>query len=127
VLEDSCGLDDGSFGDNDGFFSLVNTGEGTFTVVPDDTGEAFSCTLAGVDYTCDPRIQEQEDLGKYGFDAVVTVTIAPSGTFLTASTMDGQQNGEASCEGTDCATAAAVMQLEFPCILTVAFTAENPG
>jgi hypothetical protein len=123
VVEDSCNLDDGSWGEGDGGFALVNTDTGTFTIVPDDGGDPFVCTMSGYDFACEARLEDEEDLSAYGLDAVITVTITPDGTFLTASSMEGSQVGEAVCTGADCATAETIMGWEFPCILTVDFTA----
>ncbi|MFH1466954.1 MAG: hypothetical protein ABIO70_21405 [Pseudomonadota bacterium] len=124
LMEDSCGMDDGTTGDNDGGFALANTGPGTFTVVPDDGGDPIACTITGMDFDCTPRLQEEEDLSGDGLDAVITVTVAPSGTFLSASSMEGFQNGLADCAGTDCDRVEVHSGLDFPCTLVVSFTAE---
>lgn len=106
-----------------GNFLLVYNGNRTFTVTPADGSSAFDCTLTGADFTCPDRAAAVEDFTTSGFDAILTLNVAVSGTFSDAETMTGQQQGTANCVGTACGGLAGFLGTTFPCSVTVDFTA----
>lgn len=119
VLEDSCG----SHGEpQGGGFTLTVTGEGRFELVTDEFYGTFPCTLEGMDFACDPRRAWEQDLSGEGLDAVVYNEASAEGTFQDRDSLEGTHTGHLGCEGADCEAAWAMMDVQPPCDVMVAFT-----
>lgn len=109
-----------------GDFTLLNNGDGTFTIDPEDGSDAFLCTLEGDGaYTCPMRLQESNKID--GLDATIEVRVSATGTFSSATATKGQQDATVDCTGTACPLAAAAAMVTFPCQISVAYTASFKG
>ena len=120
IVDDTCEYPDPPT-DPDGNFTIVSTGEGTFTV--DDGDVLFDCTVSGSAFNCPERLTETIDASP--LDAIVSVHVSITGTFSSANAASGRQTANVSCVGADCATAGAAVGVTFPCSVSETFTATN--
>ena len=119
-IGNDCDLSD-RYGDN-GDFGLLNHGNRTFTIEPNDGGGTFSCTMSGdANFDCPDRGTITEDFTSQGYNAVLTVRARAEGTFANAAAADGIQAADVSCAGSDCALAATVIGTSLPCTFSVDF------
>ena len=126
ITSDNCSLasylDDEVVGD--GEITITNAGAGTFEIAPFDGTDPYDCTLSDMVFGCEERLAKSEDVGAdYHLDAVVNLFASTTGSFTTSIAMVGTQSVVAECVGSDCGTAELVLSIEFPCLLTVDFTA----
>jgi hypothetical protein len=119
---DSCDVEGNDLGDPDGIFEIVNHGDGTFTVTPDDVSDPFDCTLSGASFDCPDRYYDEVEVPT--MDAVVTIDSSASGTFSSSTEASGVQDATITCDGADCAAVEAYAGISFPCDYSQAFTAE---
>lgn len=63
--------------------------------------DSVDCTLEGSEFACDPLTATQDITGN-GFDAVITLSLAQSGTWTDTDTHDGSFTYTFTCEGDDC-------------------------
>lgn len=123
-LVNTCSSDmiDVSSGD----FTLLNNGDGTFTIDPEDGSDAFLCTLEGEGaYTCPMRLQQSTKLDP--LDATLEVRVSATGTFSSPTATKGQQDATITCVGTQCALAEAAGMVTFPCEISASYTASFKG
>lgn len=105
-----------------GDFSLINNGDGTFTVDPEDGSAAFLCDLHGDGtYACPKRLQQSTKIDL--IDATLEVNVSASGSFSSPRVTSGQQDAIISCVGTQCDFAASAAGTMFPCELSATYTA----
>lgn len=104
-----------------GDFSLINNGDGTFIVDPEDGSAAFLCTLEGDHYTCPKRLQQSTKIDL--IDATLEVNVSASGTFTSTRVTNGQQDAVITCVGADCGLASSVSGVPLPCEISATFTA----
>ena len=122
VITNTCEIDESD--PSSGNFTLINNGDGSFTIDPEDGSEPFLCTLDGADFICPERLQENFDLPNASIDVKVSARgIFESDTFVSS----GRQEVTISCEGDGCGAAALLFKLDFPCTAVVAFTASYKG
>lgn len=123
MFDDACNYSDTPV-DPDGTFSVSNNGNGTLTI---DTGgdEMFQCTLSGADFNCPER--KEVDIDASPLDAVVHVTVTAEGTFQSDISATGHETAHITCEGADCAAAAAAVGITLPCSYSQRFTANHSG
>jgi hypothetical protein len=120
IVNDTCEYADPPT-DPSGDFTILSTGEGTFTV--DDGDTLFDCTVSGSSFTCPERLTETIDASP--LDAVVSVHVRVSGTFSSSDAASGEQTANVSCEGANCSDAATAAGISgFPCTVSETFTAE---
>jgi len=104
-----------------GNFTLINNGNGTVTIEPEDGSQAFNCALDGADLDCPRRLQET--INNDVVDATVTVNVRADGVFDSDTYVAGTQTLTAECVGSQCALAESVLKVSFPCEATVSYTA----
>ena len=119
--QNDCAFFDATQGVGD--FVVQNHGDGTFTIIPGDETDPFECQMGdGGAFSCPSRFVDSID--EAGVDAVLEAWVMVEGT-TTATEMQGDQLGEISCEGSDCATAEALLQTSLPCTFVIPFTASR--
>lgn len=106
---------------NEGDFVVLNNGDGTFTIDPDDGSELFLCTLDGDSYTCPKRLQETVKID--GTDARLEIRVSASGTFSSEREATGQQDATIECIGSQCALVSAVSGVTLPCEISATYKA----
>lgn len=122
VITNTCDIDESD--PSSGNFTLINNGNGTFTIDPEDDSDPFLCTLDGADFICPKRLQESFDLPNATVDVNVTAQgFFDSDTFISS----GRQKVTISCSGDGCGNAAFLLKLDFPCTTLVGFTASYKG
>lgn len=114
-----CGLPS-TYGNGGGGFGLVNHGDGTFTVIPNDGTDPFDCALDGADFSCPDRATEEAPV-EQGLDATLVGQASAEGTFSNPENGAGTQTARIECEGGDCGVVEAATGVDFPCTLEVAF------
>lgn len=124
ISDDTCMVDD-VYVDPPGTFTLVNNGDGTFTI--NDGENTFDCTLSGASYTCPSRLTGTVDVGADsglpGAEAVLSYNVEVSGDFDSDTSMSGRQDIEVTCEGANCSDLADLFMTSLPCGWAQAFTA----
>ncbi len=105
-------------------FTLVNTGEGTFTTeLPLDQGGSIvsECTLDEHDaYTCLPNAESLELVP----DGVMTITQTDGGSFDGPDLHHGGSTIDVTCAGTGCPDLEDVFDVALPCRAVLAGEAE---
>lgn len=118
VITNTC-ADEAEPGSGD--FTLLNNGDGTFTIDPEDGSEAFLCTLDGADFTCPKRLQETVPVD--GVDATIQIRVSAIGTLSSPRAAKGQQDAVVECTGSACGTVASLAGVTFPCEVSANYTA----
>jgi hypothetical protein len=118
IQTNSCGTDD-VYRDPDTSFTLTNNGNRSFTVQQGSEPD-FTCTLDGSSFRCPSRLSS--DVPVTGTNAVLRYNVSITGSLASTTAMSGTQQADITCEGSDCALAAALGYM-LPCAYTVAFTA----
>jgi hypothetical protein len=121
IVDDSCEYPDPPQ-EPDGNFTLLNNGDGTFTVDADDGDRLFDCTQTGSTFNCPDRLYEDIDLSP--LSGTVHIHVRATGSFASDTHASGRETADVSCTGADCATAAAAVGVTFPCSYSQDFTAE---
>lgn len=121
VVKNTC---DDSAEVSSGEFTIVNNGDGTFTVDPEDGSDAFLCTLDGEGFACPSRLQGSEVVSA---NATLEVKVSASGSFSSNTAASGRQDGTVSCTGSDCAALSVLTGVTLPCEISVSFTATFKG
>ena len=104
-----------------GDFALINNGDGTFTVDPEDGTDPFKCVLDGDAFDCPQRLQGT--ISEPGVDAVISFNVRAAGTFDSETYALGTQTGVGTCTGSACPVASTVLGIPFPCETTATFSA----
>lgn len=105
-----------------GEFTLLNNGDGTFIIDPEDGSDAFVCELDGEGgYTCPRRLQTSTKIDLV--DATLETRVSATGTFSSNTATSGQQDAVIECVGTQCDLVAAIAMVTLPCEISVSFTA----
>jgi hypothetical protein len=113
------------YGNGGGGFGLVNNGDGSFTVIPNDDTDPFDCDLNGADFDCPDRATETEEVP--GYDAVLVGQATAEGTFSDPENATGTQTAVINCEGGDCGLVELATGADFPCTFGVVFTVDWSG
>ncbi|HJN76730.1 MAG TPA: hypothetical protein QGF58_22565 [Myxococcota bacterium] len=132
TTDDTCNFEDDDTGAPGGStITLADAGEGAFTVtVQGDEGvQTFTCALSEMDFSCDTQTVLTIDASDLDpeWDAIITGTATPMGSFSDENTMSGQQVVETTCAGEDCEEVATTAGLTIPCGFTLNFTATYSG
>lgn len=119
ILSDSCGfLEDEDLPEGD--FYVYNEGKGSLVVDPNDGSDIFNCTLDGKSFDCPSRLEDEQSQG----NTTLRFEIGVVGEFDGRESVSGSQNAEVDCEGDNCATVEATLEVTFPCTAEVGFTAD---
>ena len=113
ISNDSCGIfdgeeEEGQDEEENAPVTLTMVDATTFTI--SDADMSISCTLSGMDFTCDPMTEENDFSGD-GMVAVLTMSMTPTGTFTSTTAGDLTNQISYTCEGDDCAG----FGINFPC------------
>ena len=114
VLANDC--DDLVTPEDPGEMEVALTGASAFTIT--DTDGAFTCTLTGSDYTCDPRETGRTAMDPLAAEMVATITLA--GSFSSPTETSGTSNIAITCEGADCGQVEDTSTV--PCAVDMEFT-----
>lgn len=133
LVSDGCGIyeppDSGDTGTDTSGFTLVMVTETSFTVTmdEDEDGETrmTTCALTGSDFTCEGFLLLETDYAGQGYEAVVSLTQAITGTFVDEMNLDATSVLEATCAGAECAEVSAASGIPFPCEVTLTNTASH--
>lgn len=124
VLQDTCNASQ-TPSNGGGGFQIINNGDGTLIIDPDDGSDPFSCTLeASGAFTCLERLDRNEPVGA-GFDATFEIRVSAQGVFTSNTEGNGEQHGTVTCAGADCAAAEVFLGTSFPCQVDVSFDIES--
>lgn len=118
VVKNTCSDE---FEPGSGDFTLLNNGDGTFTIDPEDGSEAFLCTLDDADFSCPERLQETVPVD--GVDATLEIHVGATGTLSSNRVAKGQQDAVITCTGGACGLVAAAAGVSFPCEISATYTA----
>lgn len=119
VTKNTCTSDQGE--PNDGTFTLLNNGDGTFTIDPEDGSELFLCTLTDDSFTCPKRLQGSTKIDMV--DATLEIRVSATGTFSSDRAAAGQQDAVVDCTGSSCALVEAAAKVTFPCEVAATYSA----
>jgi hypothetical protein len=121
VTEDTCGMGEEETTGEGTVATLTLTGDAVYslTIGEDTDSMTFTCTLAGMDLTCDP-ISESESEPEA--DMTFTTTFSVSTTFSSETELAGNLGMDMSCEGADCAMLEQ-FGMTMPCGVAFEFTA----
>jgi hypothetical protein len=86
------------------------------------SSESFDCVLSTSGFTCPDRAAITTDAHDDGFDAVFTSKADADGAFSDGDHGSGHQTLHVTCQGSQCAAAAAAVGASIPCDVSVAFT-----
>ena len=111
-------------GEGPGNFALVNHGDGTFTIEPNDGTDPFDCSTALSDFSCPDRAYLDEDVSS---TTTLTGTARAEGTFSDEENGTGSQQVTVTCDGPECGALAAGFGTSFPCHMSVSFRIEYLG
>jgi len=123
-VTNDCGLDD-EWGNGGGGFGIVNHGDGTFTVLPNDDTDPFDCEIEGGAYFCSDRAHQEA--ADPGLDATLIAHATVEGSFSSDVRGSGTQVATITCAGGDCAIVEAATGADFPCQFEVDFVVEWLG
>ncbi len=125
VAEDTCNAGD-QVSQPDGEFYIRNNDDGTFSVDPNDDTDVFDCNLDGGSFDCPDRVTEEYS----DSNGTLTVRGTASGD-VSKDEGSGSQIGTVDCEGSGCASIAALFGTTFPCSVTwdfnIAYVDDDQG
>lgn len=98
-----------------GTYVIAAVDGGSFTITPGDDTDPFTCTHDGATFQCDERLQEEVDAG----GTTLAVLVSASGDLVSATEMEGTQDGHVECDGADCAAAEELLGTTFPCEFSI--------
>ena len=107
----TCNYD--GVGGRGGLFSVLDHGDGTLTIDPQDGTDPFECSLHGRDFDCPERFQSEVQVS--GYDATLIIHTSADGVFESSTRASGAQFGRVQCEGSACADLAAAVDATLPC------------
>lgn len=112
---------------------VTATLDGMRYTYPDATTDQDSvdCSMDGMDFDCDALTATQDITGN-GFDAVITLSLAQSGTWTDPGAHDGRFIYTFTCEGGDCGDGGLDGSVygpdaTFPCDVSGSYTADKAG
>ena len=115
---------DGVISNGDGAFALTAKGGAAYEISTADGTAPFACTLDGDTLSCPDRAKTTSQLSA---NATLGIAVDAEANVDDADHMTGTQNGTVTCEGSDCAAAAALVGATLPCEFSVDFTATHTG
>ena len=117
IISDTCnfgeGEDTGGEEDQGGTVTLTMVDATTFSIV--DEAMNLTCTLSGMDFTCEDMSEVIADWNDQGMVAVITMTMTQSGTFSSSTEGSLSMGYGLTCEGDDCEGVAEMAQMTLPC------------
>ena len=123
ITEDTCGMgeDEGDGEDEGGIANLTKNEDGSYLLAVGEEGDMmeFTCSLGGMDLTCDAITKVEEDTES---EMTWTTSMEVGVTFSSETELTGSLGMDLNCEGNGCA-ALAEMGMTMPCSLTGEFTA----
>lgn len=121
VTEDTCGMGEEETTGEGTVATLTMTGDAAYSLAIGEEGDSmtFTCTLAGMDLTCDPLSESESEPEA---DMTFTTTFSVSTTFSSETELVGNLGMDMTCEGADCAMLEE-MGMTMPCGVAFEFTA----
>jgi hypothetical protein len=105
--------------DPSGDFTIQDGAGGSFVITPGDGTDPFTCTASGGKFTCPNRAAQKTNVGT----AVISGQATASGTVVSDAKLNGSQDLQVTCAGSDCSAVAAQLGTSFPCTISITFTA----
>ena len=129
----SCGYEAVALNADAREVGVTETLDGMRYTYPDATTDQDSvdCALVGADFDCDALTASQDITGN-GFDAVITLSLAQSGTWTDPGAHDGSFTYTFTCEGDDCLDGGLDGSVygpdaTFPCDVSGTYSAVKAG
>lgn len=121
ITEDTCGMGDGEGDDEGGLANLTKNEDGSYLLAVGEEGDMmeFTCSLGGMELTCDAITEVEEDTDS---QMTWTTSMEIGVTFTSETELDGSMGMDVSCEGEGCAMLAD-LGMTMPCSINGEFTA----
>jgi hypothetical protein len=99
-----------------GGLTILNNGNGTFTVTPGDGDDPFECNISDSNYGCD----DVSSIKEPNSTTMITESGGITGVFSSVSAATGARSIAFDCAGSGCAS-LEFAGTSFPCVIEVAY------
>ena len=106
-----------------GNYQISDASSSGFSVLPGDGSGAFDCDLDNGNFNCPERLVDEVNDPGLGLQASVYIEV--DGALDSPTQMSGSQIGRIDCNGAECAQAALLLGISFPCDFEIPFEGET--